>query len=27
VGEKMEDLLVFDRKAFVESSFNRKGKD
>jgi fused signal recognition particle receptor len=27
VGEKMEDLLVFDRKAFVESIFNRKGKD
>lgn len=26
VGEKMEDLLVFDRKAFVESIFNRKGK-
>lgn len=25
VGEKMEDLLVFDRKAFVESIFNRKG--
>ncbi|MFN7280126.1 MAG: signal recognition particle-docking protein FtsY [bacterium] len=24
VGEKMEDLLVFDRKAFVESIFNRK---
>jgi fused signal recognition particle receptor len=26
VGEKMEDLLVFDRKAFVESIFSRKGK-
>jgi fused signal recognition particle receptor len=25
VGEKMEDLLVFDRQAFVESIFNRKG--
>jgi fused signal recognition particle receptor len=25
VGEKMEDLLVFDRKAFVESIFNQKG--
>jgi fused signal recognition particle receptor len=24
VGEKMEDLLVFDRKAFVESIFNPK---